>query len=159
MKREAIVGGLLGAACLLGAEGLEAQDPRMNFFVMPVGSQVNGPPVRVSDNHCQTEAYAIGFGSDLRWRAYMTGRAEDGEGNQVARDRIGSGPWYNYYGAMIAENLAQLHSDESNLDPSTAITLTGDFVPRELLTVPAGSALDGRSFSGKGAYSCFGVPG
>ena len=60
---------------------------------------------------------------------------------------------------MIAENLAQLHSDESNLDPSTAITLTGDFVPRELLTVPAGSALDGRSFSGKGAYFCFGVPG
>ena len=91
MKREAIVGGLLGAACLLGAEGLEAQDSRMNFFVMPVRSQVNGPPVRVSDNHCQTEAYAIGFGSDLRWRAYITGSAADGEGSQVARDRIGSG--------------------------------------------------------------------
>jgi len=159
MKREAIVGGLLGAACLLGAEGLEAQDLRMNFFVMPVGSQVNGPPVRVSDNHCQTEAYAIGFGSDLRWRAYITGSDADGEGSQVARDRIGSGPWYNYYGEMIAENLAQLHSDESNLDRSTAITLTGDFVSRMLLTVPTGSALDGLSFAGEGAYFCFGVPG
>jgi len=131
----------------------------MNFFVMPTGSQVNGPPVRVSDGHCQTEAYALGFGSDFRWRAYMTGSEADGEAGQVARDRIGSGPWYNYYGVMIAEDLEQLHSDQSYLDQTTAVTLTGDFVAPDRLAVPRGSALDASRFSREGPYFCFGIPG
>jgi hypothetical protein len=53
-----------------------------------------------------------------------------------ARDRIGTGPWYNFKGEMIAQDLAHLHGDTmelahqgNNLNKLTGLTEKGQIVP------------------------------
>ena len=124
----------------------------MNFFLAPTGPTfgANQAAQLVGDTHCTTLAYPLGFGH-LTWRAYFS------EGSQSARSRIGSGPWYNYYGVPIAENLAQLHSDDNNLWSESAVSMTGE-APPVGFTIPPGSQLDGGDFSRAGPFFCFGVP-
>lgn len=154
-----LLGGL-GAVFLLSfsSDGVAAQNAAMNFFVAPAGPSYGQtqPALRVSDRHCADLAYPLGFGH-LRWRAYLDGAAADGEGGQVARDRIGTGPWINHYGAVIAENVAQLHSDDNNLNAETAVTVTGDYAP-EGFVIPSGSQMDGGDFTRQGPFFCFGFP-
>jgi hypothetical protein len=113
--------------------------------------------LEVSDQQCTDLAYAQGYGH-LTWRAYLNGTAADGEADQIARQRIGTGPWFNYYGVEIAENVAQLHSDENNLWGETAITVLGEYPPDGVLEIPMGSTLDGGLFNRAGPFFCFGVP-
>jgi hypothetical protein len=42
-----------------------------------------------------------------------------------ARDRIGNGPWYNVKGVLIANNVAELHSDKANINNDTALDENG----------------------------------
>ncbi len=138
----------------VAATDLEAQampSPDMNFFLAPVGPTfgANQPALTVADQHCAALAYPLGFGN-LTWRAYLT------EGNVQARSRIGAGPWYNFYGVLIAENPAQLHSDDNNLWSESAITHTGDYGPTTFV-IPVGSQLDGGDFTRRGPFFCFGV--
>ena len=42
-----------------------------------------------------------------------------------ARDRIGSGPWYNFKGALIARDVTDLHSESANLTKETILTEKG----------------------------------
>src|SRR5437899_1146005 len=65
-----------------------------------------------ADGHCQALAKAEGAG-DHTWRAYLSTMATKTEPAVNARDRIGSGPWYNSLGVLIAANSAQLYSAES----------------------------------------------
>ena len=131
----------------------QAPSPDMNFFLAPTGPTfgANQPAQLVADSHCATLAYPAGFGH-LTWKAYLT------EGTQAARSRIGPGPWYNYYGVPIAENLAQLHSDDNNLWSESAVTVTGEAAPASF-TIPLGSQLDGGDFTRAGPFFCFGVAG
>jgi hypothetical protein len=151
---------VLGAAVLLAASerGLEAQDSGMNFFVAPAGPNYGQtqPALRVSDQHCADLAYPLGFGH-LRWAAYLNGEEADGEGGQVARTRIGPGPFINYYGAVVAETVAQLHSDQNDLNAETAVTVTGDYAP-DGFVIPPGSQMDGSDFTRRGPFFCFGFP-
>jgi len=151
---------LTTTACLGGAAPLAAQSPDMNFFLAITGPSrgADRPALEVSDEHCHDLAYAQGYGH-LRWRAYLDGSAADGEGGQKARDRIGNGPWYNYYGVVIAESLAQLHSDDNNLWRESAVTVTGDLAPEGSIEFPWGSELDGSDFTREGPFLCFGLPG
>jgi hypothetical protein len=139
---------------LLAPARATAQEPSpdMNFFLAPTGPTfgANQPALTVADQHCATLAYPLGFGH-LTWRAYLT------EGSTQARSRIGTGPWYNYYGVPIAENLAQLHSDENNLWSESAVTVSGDYGPPGFV-IPPGSQLDGGDFTRRGPFFCFGVP-
>jgi hypothetical protein len=140
-------------ALLPGMLTAQAQpSTEMNFFVAPTGPTfgANQPATAVGDQHCTALAYPLGFGH-LTWRAYLT------EGSEVARNRIGAGPWYNFYGVMIAENLAQLHSDDNNLWTESAVTHTGDYPPAGFV-IPPGSQLDGGDFTRRGPFLCFGVP-
>ena len=100
----------------------------------------------MSDSHCHDEAYGEGFGQ-LTWHAYLNGTAADGEEGEVARERIGEGPWINFYGVVIAENVAQLHSDDNNLWFESAVTVRGQTAPEGVLEIPPGSELDGGDFS------------
>ncbi len=149
---------LLAVLAVLAMAGpAEAQDPRMNFFLLPVGPGGDQfGAVIVSDSLCHDQGYAAGFG-DLQWVAYLDGTAEDGEAGEVARERIGTGPWYNARGDLIAENLAQLHSDASNLTRATAVTLHGEAPPDDFALPPLGAALDGKNFTRDGPVLCFGV--
>jgi hypothetical protein len=140
----------LGTAALLPAT-LAAQAANMNFFLAPSGPTwgANQSALAVGDQHCGVLAYPLGLGH-LTWRVYLT------EGSEQARDRIGTGPWYNYYGALIAENVAQLHSDDNNLWTESAVTVTGDAPPAGFV-IPLGSQLDGADFTRQGPFFCFGI--
>ena len=74
-----------------------------------------------ADAHCQALAKAEGAG-DHTWRAYLSTMATKTDPAVNARDRIGSGPWYNAGGDLIAANIAQLHSADSGINKETAVT-------------------------------------
>ena len=66
-----------------------------------------------------------------------------------ARDRIGSGPWFNAKGTQIASNVAELHSDKANINNDTALDEQGRPINSEgapnrhdILT---GSTVDGQA--------------
>ena len=64
-----------------------------------------------ADATCQRLAAAVGQGART-WRAYLSVERDAANGNQPtnARDRIGTGPWYNASLALVANNVAELHS-------------------------------------------------
>ena len=60
------------------------------------------------------------------WRAYLSSSATRKQLAVNARDRIGTGPWYNAKGVLIAENLMVLHSDSNKLGKQISLTEKGD---------------------------------
>lgn len=101
-----------------------------------------------ADAHCQSLATAAGYGNRT-WRAYLS---TTGPGGVNARDRIGSGPWYNVKGVQIAANVDELHGT-NQLAKETALTERGETVMgrgdavnmHDMLT---GSTPDGRATVG-----------
>lgn len=74
----------------------------MSFFVTSVGhGSGNFGGLPGVDAHCQALATAAGAG-DRTWRAYVSSSAVD------ARDRIGTGPWYDAQGVLVATDVAAL---------------------------------------------------
>ena len=124
-----------------------AQQPARpaGFFITSAGSgtgDVGG--LAGADKICQQLAKATGAGNRT-WRAYLS---TTGAGAVSARDRIGSGPWYNVKGVLIAQNVAELHSDKANINNDTALdeqgrTINAQGAPNrhDILT---GSTTDGR---------------
>jgi hypothetical protein len=112
--------------------GAQEQAP-MGFFITSVGS---GDGARLgglagADAHCQTLAAAVGAGGRT-WRAYLGATAAPGQPAVNARDRIGSGPWHNANGALIAANVADLHGDNerdrNSINKEFALTEKGEVV-------------------------------
>ena len=115
----------------------EKPSPMMNFFVTsePIGDGGNLGGLAGADAHCQTLARAAGAGNRT-WHAYLSTQARPGQPAVNARDRIGKGPWYNFKGEMIAQDLAHLHGDTmelahqgNNLNKLTGLTEKGQIVP------------------------------
>ncbi|WP_280156612.1 hypothetical protein [Piscinibacter sp. XHJ-5] len=122
----------------------------MSFFVSSTGKG-NGADLgglAGADRHCQTLATAAGAGQRT-WRAYLSTTATAGAAAVNARDRIGSGPWQNAKGIVVANNIEELHGN-NNLNKQTALTEKGDTVSgsgdapsmHDILT---GSTSDGRA--------------
>ena len=115
-------------------------DTSLSFFATSVGSGVDGGNLggpTGADATCQTLADAVGQGAKT-WHAYLSTDTED------ARDRIGSGPWYNFDGDMIAADVASLHSDGlSNGDPQHVLDENGDEIPGNEHDILTGSLEDG----------------
>jgi hypothetical protein len=65
---------------------------------------------------CQSLAQAAGAGNRT-WRAYLSTQAPGiGDPDFVnARDRIGTGPWHNAKGAVIANSVEEFHSEKNNV--------------------------------------------
>ena len=111
-----------------------------------------------ADAHCQALAKAEGAG-DHTWRAYLSTTATKTDPAVNARDRIGSGPWYNSGGVLIATTIAQLHSAESGINKENAVTERLDPVNgvgdtpnvHDMLT---GSRPDGTAFNGNEDLTC-----
>src|SRR3954468_25034714 len=82
-----------------------AQQQPMSFFVTSVGMGKGGDlgGLAGADAHCQMLAAAAGGGGKT-WHAYLSTQARGGQTAVNARDRIGSGPWYNSKGQPISEN-------------------------------------------------------
>lgn len=110
MKRSALVIlALLMAACS-DDEGPSA--PSASFFVTSATSATgNLGGLAGADATCQRLATAAGLGGRT-WRAYLSAERDAANGNRPtnARERIGSGPWYNVNLALIASNVTELHT-------------------------------------------------
>ena len=84
----------------------------ISFFVTSVTSTTgNLGGLAGADATCQRLAAAVGQGSRT-WRAYLSVERDAANGNQPthARDRIGTGPWRNAAGTVVANNVAELHA-------------------------------------------------
>ena len=84
----------------------------LSFFVTSATSMTgNLGGLRGADNRCQTLAAAAGAGNKT-WRAYLSVERDADNGNRPtdARSRIGTGPWFNARGVMVAGSLAELHA-------------------------------------------------
>ena len=95
----------------------EKPAPTMSFFITSAGPGEGGNlgGLKGADAHCARLATAAGAGNKT-WRAYLSTAADKGSSDVHARDRIGSGPWYNYKGVQVAANVADLHSDEQQAE-------------------------------------------
>src|SRR3989442_13711408 len=111
--------------CLGTAATAQAQPANMSFFVTSAGpgkgAGLGG--LAGADKTCQTLAQAAGAGSKT-WHAYLS---TQGPGAVNARDRIGSGPWQNTKGGVVAKDVAELHG-KNNLTKDTALTEKGEKV-------------------------------
>lgn len=88
-----------------------AQNP-LSFFVTSATSATgNLGGLAGADATCQRLADSVGQGNRF-WRAYLSVERDPANNNQPAnaRDRIGAGPWHNASGALIANNIAELHT-------------------------------------------------
>ena len=119
---------LLGISVLTVPVVASAKDKSMGFFVTSTGSGKGGDlgGLEGADAHCQSLATAAGAGK-RQWRAYLSTEA-DGKRGISARDRIGSGPWYNAKGILIAENLTDLHLYNKTITKETALNEKGEMV-------------------------------
>ena len=84
----------------------------MSFFVTSTRSTTGDlGGLSGADRRCQELGAAAGFGAKA-WRAYLSVERDAANGNQPthARDRIGSGPWFNANGVMVAAGLNDLHT-------------------------------------------------
>lgn len=136
-----------------------SQSAQMNFFITSTGPG-NGADLgglAGADAHCAFLGYNAGFG-DRTWVAYLNTTARDGEPAVNARDRIGTGPWYNYRGALIAESIAQLHG-ENMLTKETGLTDKGQPVngrgdSPNMHDILTGSRADGTAFDTTDDTTC-----
>ncbi|HZV92605.1 MAG TPA: hypothetical protein VFF72_05270 [Caldimonas sp.] len=146
----AAVAGVL-AAC--GSMNM-ARPADMTFFVSSVGSGKGGDlgGLAGADRLCTSLATAAGAGGHT-WHAYLSTVPHDGMKGVNARDRIGTGPWRNARGVVIAQDVVDLHGPTNNLNKQTALTEKGEVVngygdtPNEhdILT---GSQPDGTAIAG-----------
>jgi hypothetical protein len=176
----------VGAVLLLGACG-QASDPQTGTSDAPAAAATESAPASIpmggaksvtrffvtsrgpgnggnlgglagADAHCQALAKAEGAG-DHTWRAYLSATASGTAPAVNARDRIGSGPWYNSAGALVAANLDQLHGPDSLITKQTAVTERLDEVNgvgdtpnvHDILT---GSRPDGTAYDGGEDLTC-----
>lgn len=157
MKRKAVwlaAAGVIGVVA--GCATLQPNPREMTFFVTSAnpgkGGDLGG--LEGADKHCQSLAQAAGAGHRT-WRAYLSTQASTLAGTDFvnARDRIGTGPWQNFMGAVIARSVDDLHSPDSKLTKLTALDEKGQMVngrtekpnKHDILT---GSRPDGTAFPG-----------
>jgi hypothetical protein len=115
---------ILSAAALVLAIGTaQSQDNTMSFFITSVGlgkgADLGG--LAGADAHCTSLAEAAGV-TGKTWRAYLSTADTD------AKDRIGSGPWFNAKGEKIADDVASLHSDANKIDKQTGLDEKGNMI-------------------------------
>jgi hypothetical protein len=91
--------------------GDEVADDTMTFFVTSAGMGDGGNlgGLEGADAFCRQLAVAVDADFARRtWRAYLSTTEED------AGERIGTGPWHNQAGDVIANDLAQLHDQAAD---------------------------------------------
>ncbi len=91
----------LAPSAVVAQHGMQGGTP-MTFFVTsePIGDGGNLGGLAGADAHCQKLAQTAGAGNRT-WHAYLSTQAKPGQPAVNARDRIGTGPWYNFEGVMI----------------------------------------------------------
>ncbi len=152
---------VVGACAPSGEDaGDEPTGPTMSFFLTSAGPG-NGAAlggVQGADRYCQSLADAVGAG-DALWHAYLSVQAPDDAAGVNARDRIGTGPWYNQALVQVASSVANLHSENNNLTKETVLIERGGMTNgrgdtpnrHDILT---GSQMDGTVVPGEDDTTC-----
>jgi hypothetical protein len=150
---------LFGVSGGAQAQGVP-QAPNMSFFVTSAGSGKGGDlgGVAGADAHCQQLATTAGAGGKT-WHAYLSTPETPQAKGTNARDRIGSGPWQNSKGVVIATSVDDLHSANNKLNSDNSLTERGTrisgfgFTPNwhDILT---GSDAEGKAFPGNMNLTC-----
>ena len=98
-------------------------DSNMSFFITSVnpgnGADLGG--IAGADKYCSTLAQAAGV-QGKTWRAYLS------TSNVNARDRIGSGPWNNAAGTVVAQSVDDLLSANNQLSKENSLDENGQVV-------------------------------
>jgi len=172
MKIFRVIGALTVAISAVGvvlvlserADAQQAPPQPMSFFITSAGKGdgANLGGLAGADAQCQALASAAGRGG-VTWHAYLS---TQGPNAVHARDRIGSGPWFNAAGQRVAQNLAELHGDTleqarignalgkqlSRTEKNTVVNGVGDTPNQhDILT---GSQPDGRAFTDAADHTC-----
>ena len=136
--------------------GAQSFAGNMSFFVGSAGSGKGGDlgGLEGADRICRTLAEAAGAGGRT-WRAYLS---TQGPAAVNARDRIGSGPWVNAKGVVIAKDPAELHG-ANNLTKQTALNEKGEVVngrgdTPNMHDILTGSKPDGTAFGVDADRTC-----
>jgi hypothetical protein len=145
---------ILASAALIsfGWSGIaQAQQNSMSFFITSEGPGKGGDlgGLAGADAHCQKLATAAGAGGKT-WHAYLSTTSTPAQPGINARDRIGSGPWYNAKGVMIAKDVEDLQKN-SQINKANGLSEKGEPTKvrgdnpnqHDMLT---GSTLEGRAF-------------
>jgi hypothetical protein len=136
----------------------------MSFFITSVGKGdgANLGGLAGADAHCQALATAAGRGG-VTWHAYLS---TQGPNAVNARDRIGTGPWFNQRGQRVGQSVAELHGDTieqarmgvvlgkafSLTEKGTQVNGVGDMPNQhDILT---GSTPDGRAYTDGMDHTC-----
>ena len=110
-----------------------------------------------ADMRCQRLAAAAGLGGKV-WHAYLSAEHAAGDGGTGAvnaKDRIGTGPWYNVRGQLVAQDLTTLHMRKG--DPTIFIDEHGVMINGQWTGAPTplehdvltGTNVDGTLAKGK----------
>ncbi len=126
MKRIVILGFVL-AFVAPSASSVDAQGNSLSFFITSTnpgkGADLGG--IAGADAHCAALAKAAGAGTRV-WRAYLSTTGADGKPGVNAKDRIGTGPWFNAKGVQVAASVADLHSDNNKLSKENSLNEKGE---------------------------------
>jgi hypothetical protein len=160
MRRRLATGLAFGIAAAVSGHLTAAQAPPLGFFITSAGpgkgADLGG--LAGADAHCQSLAAAAGAGGRT-WRAYLSTTASGSQPAVNAKDRIGSGPWANAKGVVVATSVADLHSDANKLSKENSLTEKGAVVngrgdtpnKHDILT---GTTLDGTASTAAGDSTC-----
>jgi len=133
----------------------------MNFFVSSVALSGDGDlgGLAGADAHCVSLASAAGAERST-WVAYLSTEGLEGGVAVNAIDRIGSGPWYNFDGDVLASDLAMLHPTvDPDVDrdgyvlvkPADALFMdeSGNAIAERSHDIFTGTEADGTVFAGR----------
>jgi hypothetical protein len=144
---------LLAASTVIGTLAACSMQPTapansLSFFVTSTnpgkGADLGG--LAGADAFCESLASKVGAGGK-QWRAYLSAAAAGSAPAVNAKDRIGTGPWTNAKGVVIAKSIAELYG-ENQLNKQTALTEAGAIVsgrgdPVNVHDILTGSNADG----------------
>jgi hypothetical protein len=115
----------------------------MTFFVTSTGSAAQGGNLgglAGADKKCQDLATAANAG-DHTWHAYLSVAGTN------AKDRIGTGPWTNQKGTVVAADLASLHGVDSKVLGANMLDEKGAPVPVTATSILTGTKYDGTALA------------
>ncbi len=111
---------------LLAQPGQGDQDTSMSFFITSrgPGDGANLGGLAGADAHCALLAEEAGV-TGKTWRAYLSTTGANGV---YARDRIGSGPWYNANGELVGRSVMDIHYSNANLNKQRSVDENGNTI-------------------------------
>jgi hypothetical protein len=165
MRKLRVLASAAAAVALLASCASTPSTGPMSFFITSAGSGKGADlgGLAGADATCQRLAASAGAGAKT-WKAYLSVPGAFAQGSTPAvpathaRDRIGTGPWYNAKGELIARDVTHLHNG-NNISKTTGLDEKGNVVkgrgdtPNEhdILT---GSRADGTAFAPQTDTTC-----